>query len=221
MSPGTRDAATICVPSDDPVIIAPVWLKRLLFSERVETRRIDGWSARRSDAMKRLMAMTALALSVSWLAGCDKTESTTSQAATFTVVPATATAVEATEGLTYTILGDSTHPDKIVKYPWKTSFTVTITETAGVGRDITAASVKVQQASGGIVIMPTGSDIEHYTYTFHASNNRIDAKGSASVGFDVWYDLPNQGREALVTVTFSFTDDNSSSFSESTSVKVM
>jgi hypothetical protein len=98
---------------------------------------------------------------------------------------------------------------------------VTITETVGIGRNITAVSVKVQQAAGGIVITPTGTDIEHYQYTSHASNNRIDAKGSASVGFDVWYDLPNKGREALVTLTFSFTDDNSQSFSESTSVKVL
>jgi hypothetical protein len=90
----------------------------------------------------------------------------------------------------------------------------------GVGRDIKSMAVKVQQASGGIVITPTGSDIEHYDYLSHASGSRLEAKGKASVTFDVWYDLPNKGREALVTVAFSFTDDNDSSFSETTSVQV-
>jgi hypothetical protein len=167
--------------------------------------------------MNRMTATTVALLSAVCVAGCGTT-APTSTASTFTVVPATATA-EAASGRTYTILGDSTHADRVIEYPWKTSFTVSITETAGVGRSISAVSVKVQQASGGIVITPT-SDIEHYDYTSHASGNRIEAKGSGTVGFDVWYDLPNKGREALVTVTFSFLDDNSSSFSESTSVKV-
>jgi hypothetical protein len=170
--------------------------------------------------MNRLTATAILLLSVSWLASCDKTSSTTSGAATFTAVPATATAVQSTDGLTYTIVGDDTHPDKIITYPWKTSFAVTITETVGVGRNITSVSIRVQQASGGIVITPTGTDIEHYQYTSHASTNRIDPKGSGSVAFDAWYDLPNKGREALVTVTFGFLDDNNSSFTETTSVRV-
>jgi hypothetical protein len=168
--------------------------------------------------MNRLTTTAIVLLAGAWLAGCDESTATSSGAATFTVIPATATA-EASSDRTYTILGDSTHPDRTITYPWKTSFTVTITETVGVGRNITAVSAKVQQASGGIVITPT-SDIEHYDYTFHASGNRIDPKGNTSVVFDVWYDLPNKGREALVTATFSFTDDDNTSFSESTSVKV-
>jgi hypothetical protein len=169
------------------------------------------------DEMNRMTAMTVMFLSAVWLTGCGTTEPT-STASTFTVVPATAMA-EAASGRTYTVVGDDTHPDKVITFPWKTSFTVSIRETAGVGRNISAVSVKVQQASGGIVITPT-SDTEHYDYTSHASGNRIEAKGTGSVGFDVWYDLPNKGREALVTVTFSFLDDNGSSFSESTSVQV-
>jgi len=169
-------------------------------------------------AMNRTIVAAGVLLSSAWLAGCGSTAAT-SAAATYTVVPATATAVQSTDGLTYTIVGDSTHPDRIITYPWKTSFAVTITETAGVGRNITAVAIKVQQASGGIVITPTGTDTEHYQYTSHASNNRIDAKGSASVSFDVWYDLPNKGREALVTVAFSFLDDNSASFTETTTVR--
>jgi hypothetical protein len=169
--------------------------------------------------MNRLNATAIVMLSASWLAGCDKT-STVSETATYSFVPATATAVPDPDGLTYTIVGDSTHPDKIITYPWKTSFTVTIKDTEGIGRNITAESIRVQQASGGIVITPTGTDIEHYQYVSHASTNRINGNGSATVSFDVWYDLPDKGREALVTITFSYLDDNSSSFSETASVPV-
>jgi hypothetical protein len=169
--------------------------------------------------MKRTIVAASVLLSSAWLAGCGSSTAS-STTATYTVVPATATAVQDPDGLTYTIVGDSTHADKIITYPWKTSFTVTIKETAGVGRNITAMALKVQQASGGIVITPTGTDIEHYQYTSHASTNRINANGSASVSFDAWYDLPNKGREALVTVAFSYLDDNSVSFSETTTVNV-
>ena len=96
-----------------------------------------------------------------------------------------------------------------------------ITETAGVGRKITGIVIKVQQASGGVIMTPTGSDIEHYDYLSQVANNYIAAKGTGSVTFNpVWYWLPNGGREAVVTMTFSFLDDNSSSFSETATVNV-
>ena len=48
--------------------------------------------------------------------------------------------------------------------------------------------------------------------------------GSADVGFDVFYDLPNQGREALITVSFTFDyeddEDNTYTFSDTYKVKV-
>jgi len=171
--------------------------------------------------MNRLTATVILSLSVLWLPGCDKTTSTTSSAATFSAVPATATAVASTSGKTFTVLGDSTHPDRIIAYPWQTSFTVNITETVGIGRKITGVSIKVQQASGGVIMMPTGTDIEHYDYLSQVANNYIAGKGTGTVTFNpVWYWLPNGGREAVVTTTFSFLDDNNSSFSESTTVNV-
>ena len=170
--------------------------------------------------MNRLTATVILLLSVLWLSGCDKTTSTTSSAATFAVVPATATAVESS-GKTFTILGDSTHPDRIITYPWQTSFTVSITETVGIGRKITGISIRVQQASNGVIVTPTGTDLEHYDYLSQVSNNYIAGKGTGTVAFGpVWYWLPNGGREAVVTMTFSFLDDNDSSFSESTTVSV-
>jgi hypothetical protein len=44
------------------------------------------------------------------------------------------------------------------------------------------------------------------------------------VGFDVWYDLPSQGKEALITVAFTFSytdeDDNEYTYSKSLPVRV-
>ena len=91
----------------------------------------------------------------------------------------------------------------LYEYDYRTSFTVTIQENAGTALDITAINLKVQQATGGIVITPSGGDQVYFKFNSSAVTNRINANGSADVGFDVWYDLPNGGREALVTVGFT------------------
>ena len=59
-----------------------------------------------------------------------------------------------------------------------------------------------------------------FRFNSSASGNRVTANGSASVGFEVWYDLPNKGREALVTVTLGFQDDDDRSYSDVIAVKV-
>ena len=166
--------------------------------------------------------MATLLLCAAALAGCDKSTSTAAPApATLTAVPATATAAPSA-GTTFTLKGQgSTHPDQTLEYPWKTSFTINIAESMGVGRSITGVSIKVQQTSAGVVVAPTGSESEHYLYTMHASSMRIEPKGSVCVAFDpFWYWLPNGGKEALVTVTFSFLDDNNSPSSEETALRV-
>jgi hypothetical protein len=170
--------------------------------------------------MHRITQLLILLSAVTFTCACEEElTDATSEESVFTFSPSPAIATPSS-GVTYTILGDDTHPDQIIEYPWKTSFTVTIQETAGVGRNITAMSLKVQQASGGIVITPT-SGVEHYQYNSQASGNRIEGNGTANVSFEAWYDLPNDGREALVTVTFSFTDDNNASFAELASVQVL
>ena len=132
----------------------------------------------------------------------------------------------ASTGVTYKIVSTDDEPDEIRTYPWKTSFVVNIQETGGLAVDITAVTLKVQQASGGIVITPSGGEVEYYRFNSSASGNRVSANGSASVGFEVWYDLPNKGREALVTVSFGFQevnqgDDNDyDNFTDAVEVKV-
>jgi hypothetical protein len=153
------------------------------------------------------------------ISSCSAPTEPTQLSVDLTSTPGTATAV-ASKGVFYTIKGDDTHPDQTIEYPWKASFTVSLQETGGLAVDITAVNVKVQQASGGIVITPTTGTVERYQFNSSASGNRLAAKGSASVGFEVWYDLPNQGREALVTVGFSFRDDDSSTYSDTLDVRV-
>jgi hypothetical protein len=87
---------------------------------------------------------------------------------------------------------------------------------------LTSATLKVQQASGGIVSPPTGGEIEHYdSVTSQVTGNEFPgANSQLSMYFDVWYDLPNLRKEALITVTLTFADENSKSFTKNVQVRV-
>jgi len=168
--------------------------------------------------MKTIVKNAALIATVIWLGACSAPTTTTSLEVTLSANPDPTTA-EGSRGVTYTI----TNADSTIstyEYDWKTSFVATIQETGGLAVDITAVDLKVQQASGGIVIVPSGGQVEHYRFNSSASGNRVSANGTASIGFEVWYDLPNLGREALVTVALSFKDDDSNTYSKSLQVKV-
>jgi hypothetical protein len=134
-------------------------------------------------------------------------------------------------GRTYKIEGTDDEPDEIVEYPWRTSFTVTVTlnqnstaENVSLDFpvDITAATVRVQQASGGIVTPPTGGDTEHFDFVIaEASSNRFTGVNSPiNMTFEVWYDLPSLRKEALVSVTLSLRDEDGATFTEVVPVKV-
>ncbi len=86
--------------------------------------------------------------------------------------------------------------------------------------DITAINLTVQQATGGIVITPSGGDQVYFKFNSSAVTNHINANGSADVGFDVWYDLPNGGREALVTVGFTFSTGRRRQYTYSDTLQV-
>ena len=169
--------------------------------------------------MRRVVRALMPLVLVGAISSCSAPTEPTQLSVDLTSTPATATAV-VSKGVFYTIKGDDTHPDQTIEYPWKASFTVSLQETGGLAVDITAVNVRVQQASGGIVITPTTGTVEQYQFNSSASGNRLESKGTASVGFEVWYDLPNKGREALVTVAFTFRDENSSTYSDSLDVRV-
>ena len=172
----------------------------------------------------KTVSRAALAVAVlAWIAGCSSpTSSTDYFSVSYAATPDPATATDST-GVQYKV----TNADSSVSYydySYRTHFVVTITEKAGYALDITAINLTLQQATGGIVITPSGGDQVYYKFASSAPTNHINAKGTADVGFDVWYKLPSQGREALATVAFSFnyTDSkgNVSTYSGTYNVKV-
>lgn len=142
--------------------------------------------------------------------------------------PATA---EVSTGRTYRVVRGNNQPDDVLEYDWKASFAVTVTLNSNATSDdidlefpvtVTSATVKIQQASGGIVTPPTGSDFEHYesVITQSTGNKFSSANTSVTMWFDVWYDLPSLKQEALATVTVSFKDNDSLSFSKTVDVRI-
>jgi hypothetical protein len=162
------------------------------------------------------LLLTAAALALS---ACDAPSEPSSLEVTLTAVPDPAIATPAS-GVYYTIKGDDTHPDQTLPYPWRTTFTVNVQETGGKAVDITAVDANVKQASGGIVITPSGGAVEYYRFNSSATGNHINARGSAGIGFEVFYDLPNKGREALVTVSLGFKDDDDLTYTRTLGVKI-
>ena len=175
--------------------------------------------------MTRTTRASLYLLAATSLAACSAPTSSTQLKVDLTATPDPSTATTGT-GLTYTIKGDDTHADEIRTYPWTTAFVVNMQETGGTALEITSVNLRVQQAAGGIVIAPSGGDVEHYQFNSSASGNSLSANGHASVGFQVWYDLPNKGREALVTVTLGFKEVNKgddgvqATFQDSIDIKV-
>jgi hypothetical protein len=159
-----------------------------------------------------------------------QTPTSTTPATDFIVTsvnPATATASGPT-GRFYTFVGTNNQPNEQREYDWKTSFGVAVTLnnpdkniTVTFPVKITSATVKVQQASGGIITPPTGSDTEHYEFDFSTTTNTFAAaNNTVNMNFNVWYDLPNLKREALITVSLVFTDNAGVTFSKTVDVNV-
>jgi hypothetical protein len=163
-------------------------------------------------------AVLLVALAVLAPACSAPTSSTPTLEVTITPNPDPAQASGST-GVQYKV----TNADSTVSYydyDYRTSFSITIQETGGLSLDITSINLTVQQATGGIVITPSGGDQVYFKFNSQAPTNHINAKGSAAVGFDVWYDLPNGGREALVTIGLSFKDDDDNTYSQTAQVKI-
>jgi hypothetical protein len=160
---------------------------------------------------RTLECAIAVALALS-LPACDAPTSSTSLDVDLSAATAVA---EASSGVSYTIEGDENEDDQIVEYPWRTSFVVTALETGGVPVNVTSVSLSVRQASGGIIIAPSGGKTERYEFDSSATTNRLEANETVQIAFQVWYELPNGGHEALVTVTMGFRDDDGRTYTGS------
>jgi hypothetical protein len=156
---------------------------------------------------KAILTLVPL-LAACCLSGCDSPTSSSEDQldVTYSSTPDPAIATAST-GVQYRI----TNADDTVSYydySYRTSFTLHVQENAGMPLDITSLNLIIQQATGGIVITPSGGDQVYYKFNSLAVSNHINANGSADVNFDVWYDLPNDGREALITISLGYEYDD-------------
>jgi hypothetical protein len=87
---------------------------------------------------------------------------------------------------------------------------------------VTATTLTVKQASGGIITPPSGGDTEKHEFvTLSASGNQIPSTDApVTLTFEVWYDLPSLRKEALVTVALAFKDNDGKTFSKNYDVRV-
>lgn len=156
-----------------------------------------------------MAAMAALAVG-----GCggSSTTSPTSTATPSPSAPPTITITQSAAPITA-----STDPN----YQWATSFTVTLTESAGVAVTIRSISAILQQAAGGIVVTPPTGLSEVYRYEVKSPGNRLPANGTLAIGFTFLYTLPQPGQEALVTITVNCYDDSGNAYPQTVQVKVV
>jgi hypothetical protein len=169
--------------------------------------------------MRRALRCAGLLLAAALISACQSPTEPDEVPTEITASPDPTTATGPT-GVTYVVQRDN-RPDEIREYDWRTFFTVTIRAVnLDAAADITSLSVNVQQASGGIVVPPTTGETEKYQFNSSPSGNRLERNGTVTIGFEVLYDLPNLGKEALVTVTLGFLDDDDVSFTDSVKVRV-
>lgn len=136
-----------------------------------------------------------------------------------------------TSGRTYRVVRGNNQPDEILPYDWHAVFSTTVTFNGQALDDdvdvdfpvrITATTLTVKQASGGIVTPPTGSETEKFEFvTLGATGNQFSGTGSPiTLTFETWYDLPSLRQEAVITVAFSFVDDEGASFQKTADLRV-
>jgi hypothetical protein len=125
------------------------------------------------------------------------------------------------DGRTF-LIRNANKPDQTVPYDHVANFTITLKNSAKKAATIMACTIVVQQATGGIVVTPTTGDSEHYDFTQAPTSNVVAANGGAvTSAFQIWYWLPNGGAEAIVTVNYSFRDEDDITFSKSASVRIV
>jgi hypothetical protein len=128
-------------------------------------------------------------------------------------------------GRTYRVVRGNNQPDDILQYDWHAVFNTTVSLNSNATNDdvdvafpirITATTVVVKQASGGIVTAPTGGDTEKYEFVIAGSSgNSIGAVNTPlTTTFEVWYDLPSLRREAVISVSYSFVDNDNATFAK-------
>jgi hypothetical protein len=136
-----------------------------------------------------------------------------------------------TNGRTYRVVRGNSQPDDILAYDWHTVFGTTV-QLNGNATDkdldidfpvrVTATTLVVKQAVGGIITPPTGSDSEKFEFvTLSASGNTMSGTNTPiTLNFEVWYDLPSLKKEAVIQVTVTFVDNDGTTFAKTADFKV-
>jgi hypothetical protein len=149
-------------------------------------------------------------VSLSGCGGSDQTPTDSSTPPPSPVITIVATPSEAAAG-----------PSSDPGYEWATSYSLSLTETAGVAVTIRSVSANVQQSSGGVVVTPPAGLSVAFRYELKTSGNRLAANGTAAMNVSFLYTLPQPGQEALTSVTFTFVDDLGGVYSQTVQVKVV
>ena len=180
---------------------------------------------------RRAAGYSLLLVAALWTSGCQNPTDPDDVIGYDEVIDVTASpnpivADTSTGGRTYRVVRGNNQPDEILPYDWHAIFTTTIQFNSQATDDdvdvafpvrLTATTLTVKQASGGIITAPTGGETEKFEFvTLTATGNQIAAVNTpVSLTFEVWYDLPSLRKEAVITVAFSFLDDDSTSFQRS------
>ena len=146
-----------------------------------------------------------------------------SEALEITVNPDPIVADTATGGKLYRVVRGNNQPDELLPYDWHAVFTSTLVLNANANSEdldldfpirVAGATLTVKQATGGIITPPSGSETEKFDYVpLSASSNQFPGISSPiTLAFEVWYDLPSLRKESVVTLTYSFVDNDGTSF---------
>jgi hypothetical protein len=136
-----------------------------------------------------------------------------------------------TNGRTYRIVRGNNQPDDILAYDWHTVFSTNVQLNGNASNKdlkidfpvrVTATTLVIKQAVGGIITPPTGGDSEKFEFvTLSASGNTMAAVNTPiTLAFEAWYDLPSLKKEAVIQVTVSFVDNDGTTFAKTADFKV-
>lgn len=90
-------------------------------------------------------------------------------------------------------------------YTWRASFTATLTETAGVGANISSINATISEVVDGAVV--TGGEAPVVKVEFPDAPTRVEANATAAIECVVHYTLAGGGSQAVVDVVVGVKDD--------------
>ncbi len=165
--------------------------------------------------LERLWLIGLLAVGAS-LAACQETPLTPTDAmrppepVVLSTAPEPLYAVAST-GVTFVV------NDEVRDYAYRVSFDLILRahHDNEIGVMLTSDSIVLQQLETVAQEGPDGG-VDRETYRFESSSGeeRIEAGEETSRAYDVWYTLPNGGREVFIAVSLDFVDDNGTPFSQ-------